>query len=404
MTTATWRAELPYIKTVRPALVLNYSVEPEKKAQARFRGRLVATPEFDLSEYRCRAVIDWLVVTVTLARATQFQHVQRPILELSGVQPWVEAKDAGTGGTATIFQITFQEGRVATVAECLDVLRAVYRFVKVPSIDGIEVSVDFTPKVPSEVARHRMVGLLAHHLFPKVDIVVHPYDRPSFKWGRGRRKTSYLIGDRRRPSRNLDLLRWPLADLSAPVDATFYAGRQHGRAQWKVMDKILDRQNPATGTRLVLPGKEKRARVEVTLNQQELRALGIDTVESLGEFNFATLQGRYFQFMLPTFAVASENVPAGVVSYLESFRKQRFLTAGIAGLVMMDQVSGAWRLEQRKQAARAVRAAGKRVIAKRRRGGGETGSFVAYSELNGRISSALEKLSQRERLAANEGE
>lgn len=399
--TTIWRAELPYIKIGRPPQVLNYVVRPQEQAQTRFRDRTVATLDIGLDGYHCRAVIDWLDVTVVLARGTQFQHLQRPIEERTGLLPFIKAQDNGAGGVATIFRIRFQETRVALVAECLEDIQRTHGFVEEPVIDGMEVSVDFTPKVSSEPARHRMVGVLARHLLPKIDIVADAYDRPRFQWDcDGIVQTRYLTGDRRSRSGELDLLRWPLADQAVPVDATFYVGRQHGRAQWKVMDKLLDRQNLASGTRVELPEEERRARVEVTLNSDELRELGIRTLESLRQFRFATLQGRYFQFMLPTFATKSDRLSSAVVAFWEGNRKRRFLKAGVVGLIMMDDATKAFHASHRGEVRARLKALGRKIAPTIRSGIGEAGTFVAYAELCRKVSRALEKLGERERLPA----
>lgn len=396
MITTTWRAELPYIKTLRAPQVLGYVVKPQEATQARFRNRVVGKPDINLRDYRVRAVIDWLDVTVTLRERTQFQHLQKPILERTGLLPFIAPLEKVAGGATTIFRIRFQETRLAMVTDCLDEIRKAYGFVEEPSIAGIEISVDFTPRVPSEGARHRMVGVLTHHLFPKVDIITSPYDRPRFKWGRGKSRTRYLIGDRKRLSQGLDLLRWPLADLAAPVDATFYVGRLHGRSQWKVMDKTLDRQNITAGTQVLLPEESRRARLEVTLNEEELRDLKIGTIDSLRRFRFATLQGRYFQFMLPTFATKSDRHSKAVVEFWEGNRKRRFLTAGIVGLITMDHATAGFRTMRRKEVVHTLRVMGRKVATPDRSGSGLAGAFVAYEELNRQVSRQLEKLGERE--------
>jgi len=396
VTTTTWRAELPYIKTAREPQVLSYVVKPQEAPQARFRNRVVAKPDVDLRDYRVRAVIDWLDVTVTLRERTQFQHLQKPVLERTGMLPFIAPVEKVPGGATTIFRIRFQEARLAMVLHCLDEIRQTYGFVEEPRIAGMEISVDFTPRVASERARHRMFGVLARHLFPKVDIVANPYDRPRFKWGRGKSRTRYLIGDRNRLSDGLDLLRWPLADLAAPVDATFYVGRQHGRSQWKVMDKILDQQNLTAGTRVLLPEGSRRARVEVTLNEEELSDLKIGTMDGLRRFRFATLQGRYFQFMLPTFATRSDRLSKAVVEFWESNRRRRFMTAGIVGLIIMDHATAGFRAVRRREVVRRLGMMRRQVKAPTRAGTGSAGAFVAYEELNRQVSRQLEKLGERE--------
>ena len=393
MTTKTFTVEVPYLKTRRPSLSLVYSVSPVRMSQARFAGRLVATPQIDLSMFSCRAVIDFVAVKVTLSRQTQFRFIQEQLTEILGERVSVKPFEKRPGSAETRFVITFQEPDLSLVERCLDRVRDCFGFDREPEVHALEVSVDFRPQDRSEADRHRIFAVLARHLHPDTDILTKAWSRPRIIWSDNPDEPKYLVGKAKRTG--LDLLRWPLADLRIPADATVYAGQQYGRAQWKVMDKYLDKQNRSAGTRLVLPENERRARVEVTLNRDELRSIGIESIQCLSEFSFTRLQGRYFQFVLPTFAQSSNRIRPAVARVLEENRHTRFRNSGVLGLIVMDEATRRFHADNRKAVARTLRTLGLKISSPARVGAGSMTTYVKYVELNGRVSNALEKLGER---------
>jgi hypothetical protein len=278
MTNSFFTVEVPYLKTPRAPQLITYLVKPVGMRQARFTGRSVAIPQLDLSAYSCRAVIDFVQIQIETTRRTQFRFIQKPIAALTGHLPHVAAINESPGAVATQFIITFQDPDLRLANSCLEQLRFDFGFTTEPQVHALEVSVDFSPRRPSEQLRHQMLGILTRHLFPGIDFLGDPLSRPRIKWGTDRGTQKYLIGKSR--SNELDRLRWPLSDLSPACDATLYVGRRFGPAQWKIMDKVLDRQNHAADTRTELDEAKKRVRVEVTLNREELSAIGIHSVDS----------------------------------------------------------------------------------------------------------------------------
>src|SRR5690606_15566861 len=125
---------------------------------------------------------------------------------------------------------------------------------------------------------------------------------------------------------------------------------------WRIMTKIIDRQNRHTGTRVELPESERRVRIEVTLNRAELEAINLLALEDLSSFRFQTLQGRYFQFWLPTFNNAPEpdDPKASITRAIEEGRVKKFLQTGVLGLRAMDEARDRIAADRRKKMKKAL--------------------------------------------------
>lgn len=381
---------LPFVKSKRRPELMGYELLPCMSPQARFRGRVLARPALDLKQYRCRAVIDWLEIGVSLGRPTQFQHVQDAITGAGLRRPHVIPINRNESLSTAQFKLKIQDASPEHVLASLAALREVFGLITEPTVEAIEISVDFVPKVPSDTSRALMTGVLGRHLFPTRDIYSHGRDRPRFGLARGHRPI-FLVGASS-SARTLEPLRHTGKDQRLPVDATLYVGRQFGPVQWKVMEKVLDNQRP-DGTRRVLGEAEKRARVEITLDRGELEALGIRCVDDLTRFSFARLQGRYFRFMLPTFARPTGTL-AAVAAHFERQRFQRFQNAGVGGLLLMDEATSQFHARHRKSVLKDLRSRALKSL-RSRVGRGIDQRYEAYAELNDRVSNALEKLGMR---------
>ncbi|MBZ9857075.1 hypothetical protein LB566_25105 [Mesorhizobium sp. CA13] len=313
------------IKDPARHVALEYASAITTSVQRRVAGRTVVRPVIDLGDYRCRAVIDWVDISFWFERSTQLQFVQAVVEPILGRRPYVEPIAPGPGNVSTEFRIRFQEPRLKLLAECEDALDKRFKLQMHGVVRSVEISVDFKPRSPSPDSVGRMVGVLSRHLFPDRDFIAEALDRPRFSWGRG--KSTFVMGANNLLSSH--------ADSPAPVDATFYVGRKDGQVRWRVMEKLLDNQNIEAGTYVKLPPDEHRARIEVTLDRQELINLEVDFIHDLRRFNFGKLQGRYFQFMVPTF----ESRFAGThpaYRALEIDRWRRFVNAGIVGVIAME--------------------------------------------------------------------
>lgn len=289
---------LPFAKARRAPMQLHYELRTAEGVQPRLAGRFVAKPVIDLGAYSCRAVVDWIALKLVFRRQTQFRYVREAMM-LAGIdRPRVKAVDWEEGRSTNEFYTKIQDATPDRVHKALAALDAEFGLLGSPAVEAIEISVDFRPKTPSDVMRLAIVGVLGRHIYPTRDIVRAGSDRPRYSAAHG--EGIYLVGDSKRSS-SLDRLRHIDSDRPWPVDATLMIGRKNGSVQWKVMDKLLDAQHP-DGSRIELLEAEKRARIEITLNQAEVGAIGINTVDDLSHVSFTKLQGRYFRFMLPSFS------------------------------------------------------------------------------------------------------
>ncbi|RWP57996.1 hypothetical protein [Mesorhizobium sp.] len=373
------------IKDPKRQVVLEYSAASTTAVQRRLAGKTVVHPAIDLNDYTCRAVIDWVDINFWFVHTTQFRFVQDVLRPIIGRQPRVDPIEPGLGHESTMFRVRFQDPELDLLAKCEEELDKKFIRELQGVIQSIEISVDFKPKTPSSEKIGRMVGVLARHLHPNRDFMTVGLDRPRFLWSRD--EPTFLMAAGSLMSSDADKL--------GPIDATFYVGRQNGRVRWRVMEKTIDNQNFEAGTWDDLPVSEHRARIEVTLDRQELIDLGINFIHDLRRFNFARLQGRYFQFMVPTF----ENQFAGkhpAQKALEIDRWRRFVNTGIVGLIAMDGARESFRKDARPELKKLMRAKRQKIQPMTRLGTGAAGSFLAYDALNGRAAMALEKLGHRE--------
>jgi hypothetical protein len=65
--------------------------------QARLSGRVAYQPEIDLGLYRCRAVIDLIVLRVDVGRPSQFRHVKDALDRITGTSSFVEPVGTWSG-------------------------------------------------------------------------------------------------------------------------------------------------------------------------------------------------------------------------------------------------------------------------------------------------------------------
>jgi len=278
-----------------------------------------------------------------------------------------------------------------------------------PTVSGLEISIDFTPKIPSDEARARMVGVLGRHFLPGRDVLMRKVDRPRFAWGNSHGETQHLLGkpdygpDHTQPSRArpaklpADYARlFTSGDRMPYVDATVYFGSEKSACLWRIMDKVVDQQNPKIGTFKALDDHEKRARVEVSLGRAEIQRLGVTSLDDLRKFHFSRLQKEFFAFYLPTFST-NDAVPLMSQRAVKEVRNQerirKFLKAGVVGLQAMDAAWEMKRSRNRSGIAAVLRSRGQ-PVSRFRTGKGKHGTLLAYEELNKRIEVALRHLTE----------
>lgn len=393
---------IPLMAKKVPKLVghLDYQRVDLANKQKRLAGRYALQPDIALTRFTTRAVIDWLTIGVLLKRRTQFQWIQREIERILGRTPYVENIFGAENEASIGFDVRFQEPDIRTVLEAVAAISARFGLEIEPIVRSIEISVDFTPKMPSDLERARISRVLMNHLLVEPDVISNFRDRPRTVWGRGDNKTMRLLYDSSRltAEENREFLLSTDRDRAPFTDGTFALGAEEAAVRWRVMDKIIDRQNVRAGTSLALDDKSKRARIEVTLDRREVDALGVKFLSDLKKLNFTRLQGRYFRFFLPTFSKQAELHPgmrATMTAWVDRQRAVKFSKTGSLGLKAMDDAGADQRTELRKLALSDMHQRGLQLPDVPRTGVGAAGSFVAYDALSKRVLVALRNLGKR---------
>ncbi|WP_047454274.1 hypothetical protein [Rhizobium rhizogenes] len=393
---------IPLMAKKVPALVghLDYQRVELSNKQKRLAGRYTLRPEIDLGRFTTRAVIDWLAIGVLLEKPTQFQWIQREIEGLLGRTPFVENIFGGRNDSSVGFDVRFQEPDIPTVLEAVAAIDAKFGLGMEPIVRSIEISVDFTPRVPSDLERARIVRVLTNHILVEPDVISNIRSRPRTVWGRGEDKVMRLLYDSGllTPEENKQFLIATDRDRAPFTDGTFELGAREAEARWRVMDKIVDQQNVQAGTFLALDDKSKRARIEVTIDRPEVAALGVTFLSDLKKLNFTRLQGRYFQFFLPTFSRQAElnpGVRSAITVWRDRQRTLKFIKTGNVGLKAMDEALAEQRIELKRQALPGIHKRGLRLPNVDRIATGAAGSFAAYDEMNDRVRVSLRNLGKR---------
>jgi hypothetical protein len=298
------------------------------------------------------------------------------------------------------FIVRIQEPSLATMFAAEAAVRQRWTLQQPASIENLEVSVDFSPRLPSDEALALMFGVLVRCHLPGRDVMSAKRDRPRFAWGEDEGESRFVLPlNSKRPHIKDRMLVSIEGDDPPAVDATYYTGARESQSSWRTMVKVLDRQNRETGTRIELPEEQRRVRIEVTLGKGELEELGLRTLADLPEFRWQTLQGRYFQFRLPTFADVSQMPQTAtrlVKEMREDRRRKKFINAGVVGLKAMDDAQRRLNENQRQKANKSA-VPGRKLPSARRSGAGFHGTLVAYEELTNPVIWALRHLGERMR-------
>ncbi|TJW51955.1 MAG: hypothetical protein E5X65_20710 [Mesorhizobium sp.] len=377
---------------------LKFIEQPLVAKQVRLHGRTVLKPELDIRNYRCRAVIDWIDLVFRTDRATQWIWLQREIEKAINQTCDVRGRRAEDQAEYRLFRVRFQEPEYDKLLSATRAVDNRWGLQAHVTIENLEISVDFQPKQPSDEALGLMFGLLVRTHLPSRDVISDRSDRPRFAWGEGSKNTRHILPlSPNKPERSDELLVAIERDQAATLDSTYYAGAKGSRSAWRIMTKLMDKQNKRAGSRVSLPEKERRVRAEVTLNSEELEAIKLRTLNELQSFRFQTLQGRYFQFWLPTFAALSQPVDgplSAIRNDLEERRRTKFMNAGVLGLKTMDQAQAKIADSRRPDIKKSL---GRPLQSKQRRGTGVSMTLVAFNELSRPVKYALRHLGQRVR-------
>ena len=393
ITTQLWSNKPPRISAI-----LQYERAPLTNTQARLAGRYALKPMVQLSDFQCRAVTDWICIRFFLCRNTQQQWIRDEIAIITGEKSYAEPIDKQAGNVSDCFDVLFQEPNIAVIRKIIDAIEEEYGFNYRPVIQSIEISVDFYPEKPNEEQRALLYSVLTRHFYTSRDMITDLLDWPRFVFGKTKYEVVGVLGRNRYTANQDELLISTQHDRSPFTDSTYVLGARDRDCRWRIMNKVRDKQNKATGTFIALGDKEKRVRVEVTLGSPEVASLNIIHFEDLQHLKFSQLQGKFFRFMLPTF-FDPKHIPhskyATIRTWQDKQRITKFSKTGIIGLLAMDDALDRQRKKQRRSAQKDIHSRGLTLKPLPRIGKGTASSLVAYHELNQKIEMALRHLGER---------
>lgn len=358
-------------------------------------------PVLDLSDFTFRAVIDWVEIRVTLQQVTQFQWVQKIVDRALLRKSLVTAVNPGAGNVSDTFDVMIQEPpSLARVLEICNLIFFRYPGSAEPTIQGIEVSIDATPKAQSDENRALLFGAMQRTIFTSRDIVASERDRVRTSIGKGEESNRRLLPELYIEKGVSPTSLSPKMFKAPWIDGTFYFGERQSDMMVRIMDKIIDQQNHSAGTCRELEDVEKRVRIEVTLRGAELARMGLAKVEAMHSSSFSKLQGEYFQFKLPTFATRNlRGTASGAAEiYTDRSRAEVFLNAGVLGLDGLDRATKNFRSRSNANTRKMLKVL-PRAARKYRPGMGSTGTLTSYGEMNSKVATALRHLGEREAAA-----
>ena len=217
----------------------------------------------DYSRFRFRAVVDWIELEIHTAKPTNFQTLKK-----AGILPYVEAQNAGAGGSATTFRFKLYD-----LASWNDLSRIVsdldtkYPFSRAPVITGMEIALDAYSK--GEATPYELAELVANYY----------------------RNMTQPVSNNKRLYRDYK-------GSGQPIPQQFSSLVRHVSEGWQIAigDKEAEQYQhmyfKTTDKGKPLSENAHRARVEVTLREKKLLCHGL---EELQVFDFTSVSG-YFKF------------------------------------------------------------------------------------------------------------
>lgn len=374
--------------------VLHYEPLALGNTQRRLKNRTALVPILNLDEYRFRAVIDWIEFRVQLARPTQAQHVQAVLRRFLARDSFVDPEDEGDGNVFAACTIKVQEPpSFALIYAIHQALCDKFGGATSARVTGLEISVDAYVAENTDASRRRLLGALQRTIWTSRDIWANPDSRLRSIWKKKSNGVQKLLpelqhDDPRGRRANSEHHRAPF------VDGTMYLGARDDEVMLRLMEKIKDRQR-LDGSYDDLDEPSKRVRIEVTLKGSELLSIGVTDIASLRHLKLTTMQGRYFQFKLPTFKHdPARGLSGALQAFQEEERARVFHATGVMGLSVMDSAVAL----QRRRSWPGVR---KNLKSMNRKGQRTqvprlAAPFVAYEWLNKKVSLALRNLHKRE--------
>lgn len=224
-----------------------------------------------------RAVVDWITFVVELKHSSHGGYLKTSYEDI-GVT-YARPLDKGAGGAANRFRIHLQHpdnfGIIDALLTDLDVR---YGLAYPVELEAIEVSVDFYHESACPAALSTMTQRLMNAITPPV--ITNPR----------------VFGDR------FDIAggHLPSRQPMVSADRTLYIGNDDDDMMWRVYFKRTDDTYEGEVGRRVpkpLPPTEWRARVEVRLQGEVLRDLGLTHAKDLEHFTFERLHtAKLFKF------------------------------------------------------------------------------------------------------------
>lgn len=232
----------------------------------------LATP-VPSANYQPVAVVDWVAFTVKLRDASHGGHLKRKYEDI-GVSH-AKPLDAGPGSAAHAFRIVLQHpNKHRVIQDLLDDLERSHGLSEAPTLDALEVAVDFWPTGDDFGAAADITKRLMMELTPPI------------------LKNPRLVDDT--PPTYLP--------TGADIDTgrTLYVGNDDDDQMWRVYWKHTDETFVGDDSKRhpkPLPEAEWRARAEVRLQGAALSSLGLATPMDLASFSFQRLYSLgYFKF------------------------------------------------------------------------------------------------------------
>lgn len=370
---------------------ISYHFEELLNTQDRFKERYKLVPTIDLALHRCSAVIDWIDVEITTDSPTQMRYVQDAVVSSGQKKPYVQQLNGDpASGTGSAWRIRLQDVKPEQLVTTLSALQRRFNCRTEAGqfrVAGIEVSVDFRQKTPSPEERMKLVGVLRRSIMPRTatGAGLGAHELPRTVGVSGRVNRILVPAEKTR----LD----PDHDKSSYVDDTFYLGERDGPWMIRIQDKWADQR---VGEKLLeLAANDRRARVEVTLNENGLKRLGVATVKDLFQVSITKLQGEFFTFFHPTFEPPMAS-PSTRNDAMQKWRMQRevdvFLNRGLIGLKLhRDQQVNERRCVAFRERT-TMKALGSKGRAPRKPRRSTRSTDKAYDEINEMVRSALKDL------------
>lgn len=369
-------ADEPVAKSSR-AKPLCFSIQTPRGAatgnemkQSRFSNRLGIKPSIRLSDYRAKAVIDWVQLEVVLNVKTQSRWLSVKLGEVLGKNPRVAEKGVPYSRNGN----PYYSGREFWVKvedptpKRLEILRSYLaeRFdsFEATKVVGIELSLDFYPRDHSDQKRWEMVSALRLLHCPKYFkmksmkdnlrqvVAADPLGKETMtrhilpKIG-GANRFDYF-GDQDAEDEKVQKRIMDHSLHKIPyVDSITYLGRKGGEVKYRYQNKTADNRSRSEERKEILGQDEKRARLEVTLLGGELNRIGLNSVSDLSEFGFAKLGSAYFRFSLPLIQTDAKDdgierepklLKAGVRAARGRFAKEVFSKSGMYGFQLQQAV------------------------------------------------------------------